>query len=81
MDVSGWLPVNVGLKQRCVMFSCLFDHFNVYMDRDTVVREVIARVPGKRLKQLSSNVSMFEIIQLLFADDIALVAVPEEKLC
>ena len=53
--------------------------FNVYMDG--VVREVNVRVFGKGLKLLSANSGMFEINQLLFADDTALVANSEEKLC
>ena len=40
--VSEWFPVNVGLRQGCVMSPCLF---NVYMDG--VVREVNVRVLGK----------------------------------
>ena len=46
-----------------------------------MVREVNARVLGKGLELLSANVGMFEINQLLFADDTALVADSEEKLC
>ena len=53
--------------------------FNVYMDG--VVREVNVRVLLKGLKLLSANGGMFEINQLLFADDTALVADSEEKLC
>ena len=53
--------------------------FNVHMDG--VVREVNVRVFGKGLEMLSVNSSRFEINQLLFADDIALVADSEEKLC
>ena len=75
-DVSGWFPVNVGLRQGCVMFPWLF---NVYMDG--VVREVNVYVLGKGLAMLSGNGSRFAINQLLFADDTALVAVLEEKLC
>ena len=41
-DVSEWFPVNVGLRQGCVMSPWLF---NVYMD--SVVREVNVRVLGK----------------------------------
>ena len=51
------------------MSSCLF---NVYMDG--VVQEVNVRV-------MSVNGGRFEINQLLFADDTALVADSEEKLC
>ena len=36
---------------------------------------------GKGLELLSSNAGRFEIYQLLFADDRALVADSEEKLC
>ena len=73
---SEWFPVNVGFKQGCVMSPWLF---NVYMDG--VVREVNVRVLGKGLKLLSANGGRFEINQLLFADDTALVAASEEKLC
>ena len=52
--------------------------FNVYMDG--VVREVNVRVIGKGLELLSANGSRFEINQLLFTDDTALVADSEEKL-
>ena len=72
-DVSKWFPVNVGLRQGCVMPPWLF---NVYMDG--VVREVNVRVLGKWLELPSANGGRFEINQLLFADDTALVA--EEKL-
>ena len=75
-DVPKWFPVNVGLRQRCVMSPWLF---NVYMDG--VVREVNVRVLGKGLEQLSANDGRFEINQLLFADDTELVADSEEKLC
>ena len=48
---------------------------------DGVVREVNVRVLGKGLELLSTNGGRFEINQLLFADDTALVADSEEKLC
>ena len=48
--MSEWFPVNVGLRQNCVMPPWLF---NVYMDG--VVREVNVRVLGKGLELLSSN--------------------------
>ena len=75
-DVSEWFPVNVGLKQGCAMSLWLF---NVYMDG--VVQEVNVRVLGKGLELLSANGGRFEINQLLFAEDTALVADSEEKLC
>ena len=75
-DVSEWFPVNVGLRQGCVMSPRLF---NVYMDG--VVREVNVWVLGKGLELLSANGGRFEINQLLFADDTALVADSEDKLC
>ena len=53
--------------------------FNVYMDG--VVREVNVRVLGKGLELLSANGGRFEINHLLFADDTALVADSEDKLC
>ena len=53
--------------------------FSVYMEG--VVREVNVRALGKGLELLSVNGGRFEINQLLFADDTALVADSEEKLC
>ena len=67
--------VNVGLRQGCVMSSWLF---NVHMHE--VVREVNVKVLEKWLELLSANGGRFEINQLLFADDTALVA-DSEKLC
>ena len=55
-DVSEWFPVNVRLRQGCVMSPWLF---NVYMDG--VVREVNVRVLGKGLELLSANGIRFEI--------------------
>ena len=69
MDVSEWFPINVGLRHGCLMSPWLF---TVYMDG--VVGEVNARVLGKGLELLSVNGGRFEINQLLFADDTALVA-------
>ena len=74
--VSEWFPVNVGLRQGCVMSPWLF---NVNMDG--VVRKVNVRVLGKGLELLSSNGGRFEINQLLFTGDTALVADSEVKLC
>ena len=48
---------------------------------DGVVPKVKVRVFGKGQKLLSANCDMFEINQLLFADNIALVADSKEKLC
>ena len=45
MDVSEWFPVNVCLRQGCVMYPWFF---NVYMD--CVLREVSAMVLGKGLQ-------------------------------
>ena len=53
--------------------------FNVNMDG--VFREVNVRVLRKGLELLSANGGRFEINQLLFADDTALVADSKEKLC
>ena len=52
---------------------------NVHMDG--VVGKVNVRVLGKGLELLSANGGRFVINQLLFADDTALVADSEEKLC
>ena len=46
-----------------------------------MVRDVNARVLGKGLELLLANGGRFEINQLLFANDTALVAGSEEKLC
>ena len=56
MDVSKWFPVNVGLRQGCVMSPWLF---NVYMDG--VVGEVNARMLGKGMGLLIVNFGRFEI--------------------
>ena len=53
--------------------------FNGYMDG--VVREVNARVFGEGLKLLIVNGGRFEINHMLFADDAALMADSEDKLC
>ena len=46
-----------------------------------VIREVNGRLIGKGLELLSANGGRFEINQLLFPDDTALVADSEENLC
>ena len=74
-EVSKWFLVNVRLRQSCVMSPWFF---NAYMDN--VVREVKVRVFGKGLELLSTNDGRFEINQLLFTHDTALVA-DSEKLC
>ena len=48
---------------------------------DGVVRQVNVRVLGKGFELLGANGGRFEINQLLFADDTALVADSEDKLC
>ena len=48
---------------------------------DSVVREVIVRVLGKRLELQSATGGRFEINQQRFADDTVLEADSEEKLC
>ena len=63
--VSEWFPVNVGLIQVCVMSPWLFNG---------VFREVNVTVLMKRLELLSANGGRFEINQLLFTNDTALVA-------
>ena len=75
-DVSEWFPDNVGLRQGCVMSPWLF-----IVHMDGVAREVNVRVLGKGPELLSANCGRFEINQLLFADDTALVADSVKKLC
>ena len=53
-DVNEWFPVNVGLKQACVMSPWLF---NVYMDG--MVTEVNIRVLHKGLELPSANCGRF----------------------
>ena len=74
-DVSERFRVNAGLRQGCAISPWLF---NEYIDG--VVRELSVRVLGKGLELLSAKGGRFEINQLLFADDTALVA-DSEKLC
>ncbi|WP_435316529.1 reverse transcriptase domain-containing protein, partial [Klebsiella pneumoniae] len=73
--VSDWFPVRMGLRQGCVMSPWLF---NLYIDG--VVREVNARVFGRGLKLVDAEDRVWELSQLLFADDTVLVADSEEKL-
>ena len=73
--VCEWFPVNVGLRRGCVLSPWLF---NVYVDG--VVREENVRVLWKFVALLSANGGRFEINQLLFVNDTALVADSEEKL-
>ena len=75
-EESDWFPVRVGLRQGCVMSPWLF---NVYMDG--VVKEVNARILGRGLELIGADGGAYELNQLLFADDTALVADSEEKLC
>ena len=75
-DVSEWFPINVELRQGCVMSPWLFDSY-----MDGVIREVNVSELGKLLELLSANGSSFEISRLLFADDTAQVANSEENLC
>ena len=74
--VSGWemmlfrgFLLDVGLRQGCVMSPWLF---NAHMDG--VVRKVNVRELGKGQELLSATGRSFEVNQLLFADDTALVA-------
>ena len=75
MDVSECFPVNVGLRQCYVMSPWLF---NAY--KNGVVSRGNDRVLMEGLELLIANDGRFEIIQLLFADNTALVA-DSEKLC
>ena len=58
------------------MSLCLF---NIYID--DVVRESNTRILDRGLSLVNSDDREWKISQLLFADDIALVADSEEKLC
>ena len=74
--MSEWFPVRVGLRQGCVMSPWLFNLFI-----DGVVREVNACVLGRGLGLVDERDCMWELNQLLFADDTVFVADSEEKLC
>jgi len=70
-----YFPVKVGLRQGCVMSPWLF---NIFMDG--VVREVKARVREQGARMVYGGERKWEVSQLLFADDTALVADSKEKL-
>ncbi len=74
-SVSDWFSVLVRLRQRCVMSPWLF---NLYMD--DVVREVHARLLGRGLSLVNADGREWNLSQLLFADDTALVADSERML-
>ena len=57
------------------------DWFPVNVAYEMLVREVNVRVLGKWLDLLSANGGSFQIKQRLYANDTALVADLEEKLC
>ncbi len=67
--MSDWFPVRVGLHQGCVVLPWLF---SVYMDG--VVREVNARMLGRGLSLVGDDGREWSLNQLLFSDDMALVA-------
>ena len=75
-EVSEWFPVRMGVRQGCVMSPWLFNLFI-----DGVVREVNASVLGRGLGLVDERDRMWELNQLLFADDAVFVADSEEKLC
>ena len=74
---------SMDIKPRCFFDTCVLFTSVVFtcVLCTRVVREVNFRVVGKGLELLSANGGRFEINQLLFADDAALVADSEEKLC
>ena len=58
----------------------MFKLFEFNLIHHGVVQEINTRMFGKGLGLLSVNDGIFEINQLLFADDITLVADSEKKL-
>ena len=68
-QLFNFTPQSTSLRQGCVMSPWLF---NLYIDG--VVREVNARVLGRRLKLVDGNDNEWELNQLLFADDTVVVA-------
>ena len=75
-STSEWFPVKEGFRQGCVMSPWLFKIF-----MDGVVREVNARVMGRGLRLPNRNEREWELNQLLFADDTALVALSDNATC
>ena len=74
-EMSEWFDVGVGVRQGCVMSPWLF---NLYMDG--VVREVEARAIESGVELVGVDGLGWQLSQLLFADDTALVADSEKKL-
>ena len=72
---SEWFETKVGLRQGCVMSPWLF---NLYIDG--VVREVSALVNGSGAGMMDTDGVAWVLLQILFADDTALVADSEKKL-
>ena len=75
-ETSEWFPVKVGLREGYVMSPWMFN-----LNMDGVVREVSASVMGRGLELLGANGQSWQLSQFLFADDTALVADSEAKLC
>ena len=73
--VSEWFDVRVGLRQGCVMSPWLF---NMYMDG--VVREVNARVQERGVEMIGQEGNVWEVNQLLYADDTVLIGDSKESL-
>ena len=78
MDVSEWFLLKVGLRQGCVVSPGMF---NIYIYIFMWCWGKMLGYLGKRMELPSMNGGRFEINQLLFADDTALMADSEEKLC
>ncbi len=72
---SAWLPIQVGVQQGYERLSWLFK-----VSTDGVVREVNTRMLGKGLSLVNANGREWNLTQLLFADDTALVADSEGRL-
>ena len=72
---SEWFAVEVGLRQGCVMSPWLF---NIFIDG--VVREMKVRTLGNGVDMVGVNGEIWQVNQLLFADDTVLMADSEEKL-
>ena len=61
-------------------YLCLVSMIHKFLALVSIMNKIYACL-GNRLELLSANGGRFEINQLLFADDTALVADSEEKLC
>ena len=74
-EVSEWFSVKFGVRQGCVMSPWLFN-----LNMDGVVREVQAKTLGRGAQLVGTSQEMWEVSQLLFADNTVFIADSKKKL-